>query len=348
MPSLRPFAPTLLKEVRGMILETRTAASVAVNSALTILHWQIGSRIRKDILREGRAGYGEKIISNLSRHLEGEFGRGFGRRNLFNMLRFAEVFPDIKIVQSLIAQLGWTHFLHLIRLEDPLQRDFYAEMCRVERWSTRELERKIASMLYERTALSKKPELLIRGELDQLRTGGKITPDLVFRDPYILDFLGLKDAYSEKDLEAAILREIESFLIELGAGFAFIARQKRITLDGDDYYMDLVFFHRMLKRLVVIELKLGKFSPADAGQVELYLRWLDRHERQDGEEAPMAIILCADKKEETVEYLDLDRSGIHVARYLTLLPPKEELTRRLHDAVKHARVLLEQRQPEIK
>ncbi len=259
------------------------------------------------------------------------------------MIRFAKVFPDLKIVQSLIAQLGWTHFLHIIPLDNPLRRDFYAEMCRVERWSTRTLRQKIDGMLYERTALSKKPDKLIRQELDALRTEDRLTPDLVFQDPYVLDFLGLKDTYGEKDLEAALLREIERFLLELGAGFAFVERQKRITLDGDDYYMDLLFYHRRLRRLVVIELKLRDFKPADTGQVELYLRWLDRHERQPGEEPPLAIILCAGKKQETVEYLDLGRSGIHVAEYLTELPPRDVMRKRFHQALVSARARLEKR-----
>ncbi|HEX8454464.1 MAG TPA: YhcG family protein [Longimicrobium sp.] len=262
---------------------------------------------------------------------------------MFNMIRFAEVFPEPETVQSLIAQLGWTHFLHLIAIEDPLKRDFYAEMCRVEHWSTRTLAAKIQSMLYERTALSRKPDAVIRQELDQLRSEGALTPELVFKDPYLLDFLGLADHYSERDLEAALLREIERFLLELGSGFAFVERQKRITLDGDDYYMDLLFFHRKLRRLIVIELKLGAFKPADSGQVELYLRWLDRHERQPGEDTPLAIILCAGKKQETVEYLNLGRSGIHVAEYITELPPRELLRERLHQAVAAARSRLEHR-----
>ncbi len=198
-------------------------------------------------------------------------------------------------------------------------------------------------MLYERTALSSKPEKLIRQELDTLREADELTPDLVFQDPYLLDFLGLRDTYSEKDLESALLREIERFLLELGTGFAFLERQKRITLDGDDYYIDLLFYHRRLRRLVVIELKIGEFKPADSGQVELYLRWLDRHERQPGEEAPLAIILCAGKKEETIEILDLGRSGIHVAEYLTELPPREVLRDRFHRALAAARARLEQR-----
>jgi len=275
--------------------------------------------------------------------LEAEFGRGFAEKNLRRIMQFAEVFPDREIVVSLIRQLTWTHFIALIPLKDPLQREFYAEMCRVERWSVRSLRSRIDSMLYERTALSKKPARLIQQELAALREADRLTPDLVFRDPYVLDFLGLRDTYSEKDLENALLREIESLLLELGAGFAFVERQKRITLDGDDYYLDLLFYHRRLRRLVAIELKIGTFKPADAGQIELYLRWLDRHERQKGEEKPLGIILCAGKKHETVEVLELEPRGIHVAEYLTELPDREVLQQRLHEAVVRTRLRLEQK-----
>jgi predicted nuclease of restriction endonuclease-like (RecB) superfamily len=336
-------AGALATDVRQLIAESRRQVAQVVNAGLTLLHWQIGDRIRREILRESRAEYGAEIVSTLSKELEAEFGRGFGRRNLFSMVRFAEVFPDPVIVQSLIAQLGWTHFLYLIPIEDPLKRDFYAEMCRIERWSTRTLRQKIDGMLYERTALSRKPEQLVRQELDALRDDDRLTPEMVLQDPYVLDFLGLRDSYGERDLEAALVREIERFLLELGAGFAFVERQKRITLDGDDYYVDLLFYHRRLRRLVVIELKLGEFRPADAGQVELYLRWLDRHERQPGEEAPIAIILCAGAKRETIEILDLGRSGIHVAEYLTELPPRELLRERFQQAIATARATVEQR-----
>lgn len=332
----------LLEELRELIGSARLQTAQAVNAALTALYWQIGDRIRREILREQRAEYGAEIVSALGRQLSVEFGRGFSEKSLRHMLRFVEVFPDFQIVSSLMRQLTWTHFLSLIYLKDPLQRDFYAEMCRLEKWSTRTLQSRVQSMLYERTAISKKPEKLIEQELKALREEDAFTPDLVFRDPYFLDFLGLQDTYSEKDLEAAILREMEAFLLELGSGFAFVARQKRITVDGDDYYLDLLFYHRRLRRLVVIELKLGDFKPADKGQVELYLRWLDRHERQAEEESPIALILCAGKKRETIEYLNLGASGIHVAEYLTELPSREVLAERLHEAVRLARLRLAQ------
>jgi predicted nuclease of restriction endonuclease-like (RecB) superfamily len=332
----------VLAEVRGLISEARQQTSRMVNAGLTLLYWQVGDRILREILKEKRAAYGSEMVVALGGQLESEFGRGFAEKNLRRMVQFAEVFPDREIVVSLIRELTWTHFIALIPLKDPLQRNFYAEMCRIERWSVRALRSRIDSMLYERTALSKKPEKLIEQELKALREEDRLTPDLVFRDPYVLNFLGLRDTYGERDLESALLREIEAFLLELGTGFAFVERQKRITLDGDDYYLDLLFYHQLLRRLVIIELKIGDFKPADVGQMELYLRWLDRHERQNGEERPIGLILCAGKKRETVEVLELEPRGIHVAEYLTELPPRELLERHFHEAVVRARLRLEQ------
>lgn len=337
----RPDA--LLSEVRGLILDARQATARVVNAGLTQLYWQVGDRIHRDVLEQKRAEYGSEIVKTLATKLESEFGRGFSEKSLRHMIRFAEAFPERRIVSALLRQLSWSHFLAIIYLNDSLQREFYAEMCRLERWSTRTLQERIQSMLFERTAISKKPAELIEQELTALRDEDKLSPDLVFRDPYVLDFLGLRDAHSEKDLEAAILREIESFLLELGAGFAFVERQKRITLDGDDYYLDLLFYHRRLRRLVAIELKIGTFKPADAGQIELYLRWLDKHERQAGEDKPIGLILCAGTKRETVEVLELAPRGILVAEYLTELPPREVLEQRLHEAVVRTRLRLEQR-----
>jgi len=341
LPAAATLSDAVLSEVRGLIIEARQQAARMVNAGLTLLCWQVGDRIRREILKERRAEYGAEIVKTLSAQLEVEFGRGFGEKNLRRMVQFAEAFSDPQIVATLSRQLGWSHFKEILPLADPLKRDFYAEMCRIERWSVRVLRSRIDSMLYERTALSKKPEKLIEQDLKALREEDRLTPDLVFRDPYVLDFLGLRDTYSEQDLESALLREIESFLLELGTGFAFVERQKRITLDGDDYYLDLLFYHRRLRRLVVIELKIGDFKPADVGQMELYLRWLDRHERQKDEEKPIGLILCAGKKRETVEVLELEPRGIHVAEYLTELPPRELLEQRFHEAVIRARRQLE-------
>lgn len=343
-PETAPSAPgseKLLEDVRSLIQAARNQVAQAVNAGLVILYWSVGQRIRTDILQKKRAEYGEEIVSTLSGKLTPEFGGGFSRPNLFRMIQFAEVFPTLEIVSTLSRQLGWSHFVEIIPLKDPLQRDFYAEMCRIERWSVRTLREKINGMLFERTALSKKPAKLAEMELRQLREKDQLTPDLVFRDPYLLDFLGLKDAYSEKDIEAAILREMEAFILELGTGFAFVARQKRITVGDVDYYLDLLFYHRKLRRLIAIELKLGRFQPADKGQMELYLRWLERHEQQRGEEHPIGLILCAGKSTEQIELLQLEKSGIRVAEYLTGLPPRRLLEKKLHEAIRHARQGLE-------
>lgn len=331
----------LLEDIRHMIEETRSAVATAVNAGLTMLYWNIGKRIHEEILKGQRAEYGQEIVVSLGQELVVEYGNGFSEKNLRRMIQFAEVFSEEKIVVTLLRQLSWSHFLTLVPLKDPLQREFYAEMCRVERWSVRTLRKQIDSMLYERTAISRKPEEVILHELANLREQDQLTPELIFRDPYVLDFLGLKDRYLEKDMEDAILRELESFLLELGAGFTFVARQRRIQIDDDDFYIDLLFYHRSLHRLIAIDLKLGNFKAEYKGQMELYLRWLDKYERQPGEESPLGIILCAGKKEEQIELLELNHSGIHVAEYLTELPPRELLAERLQRAVKTARARLE-------
>jgi len=340
MALVKGMPQSLLADVRELILEARTQTAQAVNASLTLLYWQIGRRIRIDVLKEKRAEYGQKIFYALSGKLTEEFGRGYSERNLANMVRFAEVFPDPKILHALRAKLGWTHFRQIIYLDDPLKRDFYAELCRIENWSTRTLENKIGSMLFERTALSKKPDKLIRQELADLREEDKLTPDLVFRDPYILDFLQLKDTCSEKNVETAILREMESFILELGDGFCFVARQKRMQIDDADYYLDLLFYHRKLHRLVAIDLKLRNFEAGDKGQMELYLNWLKRHECEAGEASPLGIILCAGQRAQHVELLKLEKSGIHVASYWTKVLPKKLLEQKLHDAVRLARMQL--------
>ena len=335
---------SLLSDLRNLISQVHATVARSVNSAQVMLYWEVGRRIGQDLLGSERAAYGEQIVSTVSKQLTAEFGRGFSKQNLARMIRFAEVFPNSEIVSTLSRQLGWSHFIEIIPLDTELKRSFYAEMCRLERWSVRRLREKIGGMLFERTALAKKPELIAAQELELLRQNDQLTPDLVFRDPYLLDFLGLTDAYSERDLESAILRDLESFLIEFGSGFSFVARQKRITVDNDDYYLDLLFYHRRLRRLVAIELKLGKFQAQDKGQMELYLRWLERYEQQPNEEAPIGLILCADKSEEHVELLQLENSGIRVATYLTELPPRALLQERLHQAKTRAQAKLEHQQ----
>lgn len=329
----------LFGDIRELIDQARTRVAQVINAGTVSLYWNIGNRIRSEILNFKRAEYGEEIIATLAQRLTAEYGRGFSIQNLRHMIRFVETFPDEEIVSALRRQLGWTHFKRLIYIDDPLKRDFYAEMCRIERWATRTLEKKIGGMLFERTAIAKQSEEVIKRDIETLRDEDRMTPDMVFRDPYILDFLGLPASFSEKDLENAILGELEKVLLELGTDFSFVARQKRMTIGKEDFYLDLLFYHRGLRRLIAIELKLEKFSAANFGQMELYLRWLDKYERRKGEASPLGLILCSEKDKEQVELLELNRRGIRVSKYLTELPPRELLETKLHKAIRLAREL---------
>lgn len=333
----------LVKDIVFLIEESKSQLAQAVNSTLTILYWRIGKRINDDILGNKRADYGKQVISSLAAQLVREYGNGFSEKNIRRMMQFAEVFPDEQIVVLAIRQLSWTHFIALIPLKDPLQREFYLELCKIEGWNVKTLRQKIDGMLYERTAISKKPKRLIKKELKDLREDNKITPDLIFRDPYFLNFLGLKDTFSEKNIEDAILRELETFILEMGQGFSFIGRQKNMIIDGEDFKLDLLFFHRSLRRLVAVELKLGKFKASYKGQMELYLRWLEKNEMHKGEKRPIGLILCAEGNSEQVELLQLDKAGIKVAEYLTELPSKKTLRQKLHQAVELSRKTMENR-----
>ncbi|MGT9857731.1 PDDEXK nuclease domain-containing protein, partial [Citrobacter freundii complex sp. 2025EL-00205] len=337
--------PALLGDIRALIEASRQRVASAVNAELTLLFWRIGQRIHTEVLAGQRAGYGDEILPTLAAQLVRDYGRSFADKNLRRMVQFAATFSDEPIVVTLSRQLSWSHFVALLPLKDPLQRDYYVQMASAERWSVRTLRERIDSMLYERTALSKKPDETITQELAAMRDAQRMSPALVMRDPYILDFLGLRDTWQEGDLEAAIIREMESFLLELGAGFSFLARQKRIQIDDEDFHLDLLFYNRKLRRLVAVELKIGEFKAAYKGQMELYLRWLDKHEREPEEASPLGIILCTGKKSEQIELLELDKSGIHVAEYLTTLPPRAVLGERLQQATERARLQIEQRQP---
>lgn len=269
---LQPTGNQLISDIKLLIENTRQAVSQTVNSSVTLLYWQVGKRINEEILLDQRAEYGKQIVATLSHQLRADYGHGFDEKSLRRMLQFAEVFPDAGIVATLSRQLTWSHFRELIPLKASLHREFYTQMCRIENWSVRMLRQKIDGMLFERTAISKKPEELARLELQQLQQADQMTPDLVFKDPYILDFLNLSDTFSELDLEEAILREIEKFILELGNGFTFVERQKRMVIDNQDFRLDLLFYHRRLKRLVAIELKLGKFKAAYKGMSDLFAK----------------------------------------------------------------------------
>ena len=331
----------LFDEVRQLIDVAKQKAAIAVNAELTLLYWQIGRRIQVEILEGQRGEYGKQVILGLSQQLTQTYGRGWGRRHLWNCLRFAEQFPDLEIVHTVCAQLSWSHMRLLSAMDDTVKRDFYIEIAQLEKWSVRQLKERIDSMLYERTALSRKPEEAIRHDLSQLREQKEVSPDLLLKDPYVLDFLDLEDRYTERGLEDAILRDIEKFLLEMGAGFTFVSRQKRLQIDDDDFYIDLLFYNRKLKRLVAIDLKIGNFRAEYKSQMEIYLRWLQKYDQEEGERPPLGIILCAGKKQEQIELLELDKSGIHVAEYLTVLPSREILQAKLHNAISTARSRLQ-------
>jgi predicted nuclease of restriction endonuclease-like (RecB) superfamily len=331
----------LFGEIKDLIQSAKQRAAVAVNAELTLLYWQVGQRINTEVLKGERADYGKQIVPSLAKSLTVQFGRGWSKRNLFQMVRFAELFPDQKIVQTLSAQLSWSHFVVLTSIEDSLKREFYLSMAVEERWSVRTLDDRVDKLLFERTAISRKPEMTIYKELEILREQGRFNEDMVLKDPYVLDFLEMNDTYLEKDLEDAILREIQQFLLELGNGFTFVGRQHRIQIGGDDFYIDLLFYNRKLKRLVAIELKTGSFKAEYKGQMELYLRWLAKYEQEPDENPPLGIILCSGKNQQEVELLELNKSDIHIADYLTHMPSKEVLEERFRQAVRNARQRIE-------
>ncbi len=327
----------LLGSIKELIEQSRHQVAVTVNATITALYWNVGKKINHETLQNTRAEYGKQIVATLSRQLTMEYGKGWGEKQLRHCMRFADAFPDEQIVYTLCRQLSWSHIRLIMFMDDALKREFYIEICKLEKWSVRALRDRINSMLYERTAISKKPKLTIQNDLTLLKDEQQLSPEMVFRDPYFLDFLGLKDTYSEKDLEAAIVAELQRFITELGHDFAFLARQKRITIDNRDYKIDLLFYHRRLKCLVAIDLKLGEFEAGFKGQMELYLRYLEKHEMVEGEKQPIGLILCAGKNEEHIELLQLDKSNIRVAEYLTELPDKSLLQRKLHQAIQIAR-----------
>lgn len=330
-------ADNLHAELRALIASSRQRLAGAVNAELTRLYWTIGQRLDAEVLGGERAGYGTQLLDQLGRQLSHEFGRGFEARNLRRMVKFAQAFPDAGIVTTLSAKLSWSHLVAIVALKTSQARQFYALHAAQDGWSVRELAQQIDRKAFERSEIAN-----VQAPAPALPATGH-TPGQVFKDPYFLDFLGLHQGHDEADLEAAILRQLEAFILELGRGFAFVERQKRMVIDGDDFYLDLLFYHRRLRRLVAIELKLGRFKAAHKGQMELYLKWLDRLERQPGEEAPIGLILCAESSREQVELLQVHKDGITVAEYWTELPPKAELEQQLHQALMEARERLARR-----
>lgn len=333
----------LYEDVAILIEKAKSKVALHVNTEFVLLNWNIGNRIKNELLNNQKPEYGKRVIKELSNKLIQKYGRGYSYSNLYRMLQINEFFGDFEIFATMSQKLSWSHWVEIAKINTEIKRKFYVTMCVNENWSVRTLRERVDSALFERTSISKKPEQTIINDLQLLTAENKMTTDLFFRDPYILDFLELKDTYSEKDFENAIINELEKFILEMGNDFAFLSRQKCITIDGRDYYIDLLFYHRKLRRLVVVELKLGEFKPEYKGQVELYLNWLNKYERAEGEESPVAIILCANKSDMMTELLELDNSEIHVAQYLTNYVSKELLEQKLLSSIKNAKIQLEQR-----
>jgi len=334
--------PSLIKDLRQIIEQARGQVAATANFALSMMYWHIGKRINMDVLENQRAEYGKQIVASVARQLREEYGsKGFDEKNIHRMMQFAQEFPDEQIVASVMRQLSWTHILQVLPLKDGLQREFYLTLATSEKWSVRQLRKEIDGMLYERTAIASKPDDLIKKELTQLRNEKILNPDIVFKSPYFLEFTGLKGMYSEKDLEDSLVAHLEQFIIELGNGFCFVTRQKRMIIDGEDFYLDLLFFHRRLRRLIAIELKLGRFKAQYKGQMELYLRWLEKNEMEPGEESPLGLLLCTEGNEEQIELLQLDKSGIKVAQYMTELPSRDVLKRQIQKSLEVTKARLD-------
>ncbi|MBR5983697.1 MAG: DUF1016 family protein [Bacteroidales bacterium] len=336
------MSESLINDLRLIIEHARTRVAATINSELTLMYWHIGERINREVLGNERAEYGKQIVATVVRQLQAEYGtKGFEERTIRRMMKFAQTFPDFRILSTLLSKLSWSHFLIVMSIKDEIQRDFYITMAASENWSVRTLQEKIDGMLYERTAISGKPDELIRQELSNLRDDNVLSPDLVFKSPYFLEFTGLKGMYSEKSLEDCLVAHIEQFILELGNGFSFIERQKRMIIDGEDFYLDLLFYHRRLHRLIAIDLKLGKFKAQYKGQMELYLRWLEKNEMEPEEETPLGLLLCTEGGNEQIELLQLDKAGIKVAQYMTELPPKELLQKQLQKSIIEAKTRIE-------
>jgi predicted nuclease of restriction endonuclease-like (RecB) superfamily len=328
---VKTVGQTLLGDLSVLIEQSRNLVVVHANSVITMLFWNVGKRINEDILQNKRAEYGKQIVSTLATQLVEKYGSNFEKTNLTRMMKFAEKFPDLEIVAPLAQQLSWSHFRELIPLKDEKARLYYAHEAADRRWGKRELHQSIERREYERTEIA---------NLQVAPPQSKV-PFNIFKDPYFLDMFNLPKGYAESDLEDAILRELERFILELGKGFTFVERQKRMIIDGEDHHLDLLFFHRGLKRLVAVELKLRKFKAQDKGQIELYLKWLNRYDRRENEGEPIGLLLCSEGNREQIELLEMHREGIMVAEYWTELPPKQLLEQKIHEIVAETREIFE-------
>ena len=329
---------SLIQDLRQIVEQARGHVAATANYELTMMYWHIGERINREVLDNQRAEYGKQIVAQVARQLQEEYGsKGFDEKSIRRMMQFANLFADEQIVAQAARKLSWSHFIEVLPLKDDLQREFYITMAASGKWGRDRLRKEIDGMLFERTAISGKPDEFIKKELSTLRDDNVMSPDLVFKSPYFLEFTGLKGFYSEKSLEDCLVAHLEQFIIELGNGFSFVARQKRMIIDGEDFKLDLLFYHRRLHRLIAIDLKKGRFKAEYKGQMELYLRWLEANEMEPGEEPPLGLLLCTEGSEEQIELMQLDKAGIKVAKYLTELPPRHVLMQQIQKSLEAAK-----------
>lgn len=322
----------LVGTLGSLIEQSRSRALAAVNTEMIELYWQLGRHIVEfEQGGQARATYGEALLPSLAARLTERFGRGFSEQNLRNCRQVYLAYP---IRQALPGELSWTHLLTLLRVEHPLGRTFYEQQCRLERWSTRELERQINSMLFERIALSKDKA----GVLALARDGQTLqAPGDLLKDPFVFEFLGIPEHHrpTESDLEDRLIARLEDFLLELGRGFCFVARQKRITVGTDHFYVDLVFYHRILKCFVLVDLKMAPFKPADAGQMNFYLNWFKHEESAPDDNPPIGILLCLDSKELQVKYATEGMQNLVLTgRFALQLPKPQQLQDALTNIIK--------------
>ena len=334
---IQKHTDTIFVGVSTIIETAQNRVAVLLNTETTLLYWQVGNFINEQLTFNNRAEYGSKIIATLSQLLTLQYGKGYTYTALTRMCKVSKLFNS-EIIATLSQQLSWSHLIELAAIEDETKRDFFTQLCVYERWNVRQLREKADTMLFERTAIALKPEETIKEAIQGLKQNSILTPDLVFKNSYVLNFLNLPPGYSEEELETALINNIQQFILELGIGFAFVERQKRISIDAVDYHLDLLFYHRKLKRLIAIDLKLGKFKPRHKSQMELYLRWLEKNEMQEGEEKPLGLLLCSEGNTEHIELLMLDENEMHVAQYLTELPDKQWFADKLHRALEIAKM----------
>ena len=333
IPNSTPIDEALLFQRVSAIIESRKGQAAAyANREVTLMFWEIGQHINSVLLGGERAAYGRRVVSNLAEQLRQQHGSSFDYTNVRRMQQFAARFPEFEIVAPLAQQLSWSHITELLPLKSDEAFLYYAADAATRRLGKRGLRQQIARKAYERREIA-----------NAQLTDQSVVPFNIFKDPYLLDTLGLRENFLEADLEKAILTELEAFILEFGHGFTFVERQKRMTIDEDDFRLDLLFYQRDLKRLVAVELKLERFRAAFKGQMELYLKWLNRYERRPDENEPIGLILCPTANRAQLELLEMDKAGIVVAEFWTHLPPQDEFTSKINAIMVEAKERLTRR-----